>query len=72
MSCFEDIYFRTDYSILMVAKEAERRCQLDAGMGIRVFQYLVKSKRIPFYIEGTLELNAAREKSSMGRAFSHG
>lgn len=72
LSCFEDIYFRTDYSIIMVAKEVERRCELDAGMGIRVFQYLVQSKRIPFYIEGTLELNAAREKGSAGRALSHG
>lgn len=72
LSCFEDIYFRTDYSILIVAKEVEHRCQLDAGMGIRVFQYLVQSKRIPFYIEGTLELNAAREHDSAGRAFSHG
>ena len=41
-------------------------------MGIKVFQYLVRSKRIPFYIEGTLELNAAREQGSAGRAFSHG
>lgn len=72
LSCFEDIYFHTDYSILIVAKEVERRCQLDAGMGIKVFQYLVRSKRIPFYIEGTLELNAAREQGSAGRAFSHG
>lgn len=51
LSCFEDIYFHTDYSILMVAKEVERRCQLDAGMGIRVFQYLVQSKQIAFYID---------------------
>lgn len=72
LSCFEDIYFRTDSSVIMVAKEVERRCQLDAGMGIRIFQYLVQSKRIPFYIEGTLELNSVREKDSVGRAFSHG
>lgn len=53
--CFEDIYFHTDYSITIVAKGVECRCQLDAGMGIRIFQYLVQSKWILFYIEGMLK-----------------
>lgn len=67
LSCFEDIYFHTDCPVITAAKEVECKYRLDAGMGIRIFQYLVQSKRIPFYIEGTLDLKAAREDSVAGR-----
>ena len=67
LSCFEDIYFHTGCPVITAAKEVECRYRLDAGMGIRIFQYLVQSKRIPFCIEGTLDLRAAREDAAAGR-----
>lgn len=72
LSVFERIYLHTERSILMIAQDVEHGFQLDKGTGLRIFQYLALSKRIPFYIEGTIDLSAARNGAVAGRAQQRG
>lgn len=58
---FENIYLHTGRPILEIAEEVEQNFQVEAGSGLRIFQYLVMAKKIHIYMDCTINLNESRD-----------
>lgn len=60
LSYFEHAYLNTREPVLELAWNTERQFQIGAGCGLRVFQYLVISRRIRICMNGTVNLDEYR------------
>lgn len=54
------LYENTEYSILKIAKKAERRFNLAGGFGLTAFQRLLFEKKLPFPLDEPLDLMSPR------------
>lgn len=57
---FEQIYRETGIPIVDIVKVVEEDFELDEGLGIAVFQYLVVQRRLSIAVDQPIELTAAR------------
>lgn len=60
LSYFEYAYLNTGQPVLELARDTERYFQIEAGYGLRVFQYLAISRRIQVCMSGTINLGEYR------------